>query len=130
MAKVLAFGTFDVLHPGHRYYLESASAYGDLIVVVARDSTVMKVKGRLPLKSELERLEDLLMAGYEALLGSEGDKYAVLAEYRPEVICLGYDQTAFTEGLATACQALGLQARIVRIPAFHPEKYKSSLLNR
>lgn len=46
MAKiVMAFGTFDVFHPGHEYYLTQAKKYGDiLIVVVARDKTVEKVK--------------------------------------------------------------------------------------
>ena len=130
MAKALAFGTFDVLHPGHLHYLKTASTYGELTVIVARDATVLNVKGRPPLKNEAERLRDLQAAGYRAVLGSEGDKYAVIAAERPDAICLGYDQTAFTEGLEAACRAIGLRARIVRIPAFHPERYKSSLLNR
>jgi FAD synthetase len=128
--RALAFGTFDGFHPGHKFYLDRAASYGDLTVVVARDATVVKVKGRPPLKDERERLSDVRTAGFDAILGSEGDKYAVLREIRPDVICLGYDQQAFTDRLEEACSREGLSARIVRIEAYRPERYKSSILNR
>jgi len=42
---VMTFGTFDMFHPGHRYYLSEARKYGDiLIVVVALDATVERLK--------------------------------------------------------------------------------------
>ena len=47
--RVLAFGTFDILHPGHDHYLQEARKLGDeLWVVVALDETVRQGKGRLP----------------------------------------------------------------------------------
>ena len=130
MPKAIAFGTFDGFHPGHRFYLDSAATYGDLTVVVARDSTVRTVKGRPATQDENARLAALEEAGYRAMLGSESDKYAVLSDVEPDVICLGYDQEAFTEKLSEVCRARGLTAEIVRLPAFHPELYKSSILNR
>ncbi len=130
MPKAIAFGTFDGFHPGHRFYLDSAATYGDLTVVVARDSTVRTVKGRPATQDENARLAALEEAGYRAMLGSESDKYAVLSDVEPDVICLGYDQEAFTEKLSEVCRARGLSAEIVRLPAFHPELYKSSILNR
>lgn len=130
MPKAIAFGTFDGFHPGHKFYLDAATVYGDLTVVVARDATVEKVKGKLPRRNETERLADLQAAGYNAILGGAGDKYAVLSEIKPDVICLGYDQGAFTEKLPNVLAERGLEAEIVRLPAFHPETYKSSLLNR
>lgn len=45
MKKVMATGTFDILHPGHGLYLQKAkelSKDSTLYVVVARDSTVEK----------------------------------------------------------------------------------------
>lgn len=43
--KVMAFGTFDLFHPGHQYYLSEASKSGDeLIVVIARDLRVEHIK--------------------------------------------------------------------------------------
>lgn len=129
MPKALAFGTFDGFHEGHRFYLDEAAKYGDLTVVVGRDATVFKVKGKAPLRPENERLAEVRAAGYDAVLGSNGDKYAVLSEVRPDVIALGYDQTHFTDRLAEECAARGLECRIVRIGAHRPETYKSSLID-
>ncbi|MFA5853804.1 MAG: adenylyltransferase/cytidyltransferase family protein [Patescibacteria group bacterium] len=130
MPKVLAFGTFDGFHPGHKFYLDSASAHGDLTVVIARDTTVLKVKGRPPLHDEIARQAGVQAAGYDAILGSETDKYAVLGQIRPDVICLGYDQEAFVDKLSEACKERGLEAKILRMEALEPERYKSSILNR
>jgi cytidyltransferase-like protein len=39
--RVVATGTFDILHPGHIYYLEESRKLGDeLWVIVARDANV------------------------------------------------------------------------------------------
>jgi len=129
MAKVMAFGTYDGVHDGHRHFLNQASAYGDLRVIVARDETVKKLKGRPALKNELERLRGLRGEGYDAVLGRHGDKYAVIREYEPDTICLGYDQEAFTDKLETACGKMGLETTILRMPAHEPNKLKSSLIN-
>ncbi len=127
--RVLAFGTFDGFHEGHRHYLDEAASYGDLVVIVARDETVRKVKRRPPMRDEETRLRTLVEAGYQATLGSLGDKYVVLRIFKPDVICLGYDQEAFVAGLEKALQNAGLSSKIVRAEAFRPETYKSSLLN-
>ena len=44
----MIFGTFDLLHPGHFFVLEEAAKRGDVTVVVARDSTVKRIKNRPP----------------------------------------------------------------------------------
>lgn len=130
MAKVMAFGTFDGIHDGHRFFLEKAAAYGKLQVVIARDATVTKVKGRPPLKDENQRLNDLCAEGYDAILGQLNDKYAVIRAYAPDIICLGYDQEAFTDKLGAACLEMGLKTRIMRLPALRPDELKSSLINQ
>ena len=64
MKKVLIFGTFDGLHLGHLNFFEQAKEYGDyLIVVVARDKTVKRIKNRFPSKNEVERLRILQRCG-------------------------------------------------------------------
>ncbi len=49
MKTVLAAGVFDLLHYGHIRYLEEAKKTGGegarLIVIVARDETVLRLKG-------------------------------------------------------------------------------------
>ncbi|MEM1710739.1 MAG: DUF357 domain-containing protein, partial [Sulfolobales archaeon] len=69
--RVLVGGTFDIIHPGHIYYLSEASRLGLVYAVVARDSTVRRVKGKEPINDEVSRLEVLssLKYVYKAILG-------------------------------------------------------------
>ena len=132
MIKIMAFGTFDIFHEGHKNFLKQAREFGDyLIVVVARDETVEKVKKRLPQNDENSRLEIIRKSGLadEAVLGSLGNKYKAIEKYKPDVICLGYDQKVFTENLREKLKELNLdETKIVRLKSYHPEKYKSSKL--
>ena len=74
---VLASGVFDLLHLGHVKFLEEAKKTGgknaELIVIVARDSTVDETKGRKPIMSEAQRraLVESLKVVDEAVLGYE-----------------------------------------------------------
>ena len=129
MKTVLCFGTFDGLHPGHLSYLRQAKKQGDkLVVIVARDETVKQVKGYLPELNQAKRtfavqsipMVDLTTVGYP------GDKYKVIEEVKPDIICLGYDQQAFTEDLKEKLAQRGLKVKILRMKAFKPEIYKSS----
>ena len=130
MKKVLVFGTFDILHPGHEYFLKQAKKHGgELIVVVARDLTVKQVKEIFPVNNEQTRLNAIQNLDYvdNAVLGSmDIDKYKIIEEIKPEVICLGYDQKAFVDGLEAKLHERGLRPEIIRISAYKPEKHKSS----
>ncbi len=135
MGKVMCFGTFDILHPGHKFFLSEARKLGDcLVVVVARDRTVAEVKKQLPLHNEKERVRQLEQLGVadKVVLGSrEGeDRLKVIEDEKPQLICLGYDQTAFTDRLKEKLQQRGLDVSVVRIPAYKPEAYKSSLIRK
>ena len=129
---VMAFGSFDFLHEGHLYYFREAKKLGDkLIVIVGRDSTIEKVKGRKPRLSEEERLAEIRKIGFidEAVLGYENDQFKVLDDFKPDIICLGYDQKSFiTEKLEQELKKRGIMPRIIRIEPFNPEIYKSSKL--
>lgn len=131
---VLVFGTFDVLHPGHRNFFQQARALGDkLSVVVARDKTVRTVKGFQPEQNETERLQAVAACPEvdQAVLGREDqDKYAIIEQIRPDIIALGYDQAHFAERLPQELLARGLSARIIRLKPYKPEQYKSSLLRK
>ena len=132
MTKVLVFGTFDGIHEGHLDFFRQAKKYGDyLVVVVGRDVTVEKVKNRKPLKNETERMGDLQKQDLvdQVLLGNVDDPYKIIAEIKPDVICLGYDQKSFTGSLQKALDNLNFKTQVVRLKAFKPEKYHSSGLN-
>ena len=131
MTNVMAFGSFDILHPGHLYFLKNAKRYGDkLIAVIARDSTIERIKGKKPKYNERERKEHIKELGIadKVLLGYEADPYEIIEEINPDVICLGYDQDSFSKGLKEELKKRGLKAKIFRLNAYKEHIYKSSKL--
>ncbi|MDI6856297.1 MAG: FAD synthase [Candidatus Thermoplasmatota archaeon] len=120
MVKVMATGVFDILHPGHIYYLEEAKKLGDeLVVVVARDSTV-KLHKHEPITNEKMRLAmvQALKPVDKAVLGYEGDVYRIVKELKPDIIALGYDQAHNEEKIRADLEKLGLKVKVVRLPEF------------
>jgi FAD synthetase len=104
--RVLAAGCFDLLHYGHLRYLEEAKKLGgegaELIVVVARDSTILKRKGHPPVMNEERRraLVESLKPVDRAILGDTGFSTSrVIKRVNPDIIALGYDQTDLAEML-------------------------------
>lgn len=130
---VMAFGTFDYFHAGHENYLKQAKSLGDnLIVVVARDTTVKLVKNHDAHNSEKKRLRDVSNCEHvdRAVLGNLDDKYKVIKKYQPDIIALGYDQFAFTYNLQKFLIQEKIDAEIIRLQAFNPQAFKSSLLRQ
>ena len=117
MTRILATGTFDLLHPGHIYFLTQARALGDeLFVIVARDSNVThKPKPIVPEEQRLEMVSALGIVD-KALLGSEKDMFEPLKQIRPDIIALGYDQRFDAKLLEEELDKRGLPANVVRIP--------------
>jgi len=67
----------------------------------------------------------------EVILGSLGDKYAIIKKRKPNVICLGYDQEFFIENLKSKLKEFGLiKTEIIRLKSYKPEIYKSSKLRK
>jgi FAD synthetase len=134
MRTVLVFGSFDVLHDGHRSLFRQARSFGDrLVVVVAKDSTYERLRGFKPVHTERERLATVSKEeGVDrAILGDGKDVYKPVRTVRPDIIGLGYDQESFVDGLKDALIDAHLpQARIVRLSAFNSERFKSSLLKK
>lgn len=133
MKTVLAFGTFDLFHPGHAAYLQQAAADGDyLIVVVARDINVQRLKHKQAQQTEdlrKKRLDEFLISvsiSGKAVLGFKSNRLAVIKKYKPDIIALGYDQLVDEKKLRAEIKGLGLKTRIKRLQAYQPEKYKTS----
>lgn len=131
MSTVLTFGTFDIFHPGHEYYLRESKKYGDrLVTIVARDETVKNLKGRLPRYNEEQRrktVEEQDIADNVAL-GELENYYACIVKYKPQTICLGYDQWHLADGLERFLTTESMKINVIRIPPFKPNIYKSSKL--
>ena len=105
MTRVLAQGTFDILHPGHVYYFEEARSRGDeLHVIVARRSNVdHKQRPVLPDRQRRDMVAALEMVD-DAHLGHESDIFVPVKRIDPDVLMLGHDQhhneTAIANALA------------------------------
>jgi len=122
MKKVMVFGTFDLLHRGHLNFFQQAKEHGDyLIVVIARDKTVQKLK-RKPHHSEKERLAIVKPHVDKVILGNLRDRHKVIEKYQPDVICLGYDQRFFLDILKN------YKIPVKKMKSYYPGKYKSSKL--
>ena len=116
----MATGVFDLLHPGHLYFLREARKLGDeLWVVVARDRTARRFKHE-PITPEDSRLQlvEALKSVDRAVLGHEGDIYDILDEIRPDVIAIGFDQVHDENRILEECRKRGLSTKVVRLPKF------------
>ncbi|MDI6859607.1 MAG: FAD synthase [Methanocellales archaeon] len=121
MTKVLATGTFEILHPGHLTYLRCAKALGDeLIVIVARDKMIKHKRAPVvPEEQRLEMVQSLSIVD-RAILGSERDIFEPLYEIKPDVIALGHNQCFDADELTGQLRKRGLEAKVVRIEEFNP----------
>ena len=125
-------GGFEIIHPGHIYTISQAKKLGDaLVVVIARDSTIRRRKGREPVASEAERLALLssLRQVDAAILGVEGDIYETLEKVRPDVVALGYDQHHAEADIIREGTKRGMKLKVVRLGAQRPEVKTSRLLS-
>jgi len=130
---VLASGVFDLLHLGHVKFLEYAKKAGGenakLVVIIARDSTVEKSKGRKPIMSEDQRrtLVESLKVVDEAVLGYENfDIGEVIENIKPDVIALGYDQEEMEKEVQNYVDEHKVNVKVVRIGKFGENTLDSS----
>jgi FAD synthetase len=116
MKRVVATGTFDILHSGHIYYLEESRKLGDeLHVIVARDANVRhKPKPVIGEAQRLKVVQALRVVDF-ARLGDATDMYRPIEEIDPTVITLGFNQHFSEEQLREALKERGIGARVVRI---------------
>lgn len=130
---VLASGVFDLLHLGHVKFLEEAKKAGgknaQLVVIIARDSTVEETKGRKPVMPENQRriLVESLKVVDEAVLGlKDFDIGNVIKTVQPDVIALGYDQKEMEQRVKEYVERNHLNVKVVRVGKFEAEELDSS----
>ena len=95
---VFTNGVFDLLHPGHVRYLQSARALGEaLIVGLNGDASVRRNKGPgRPINDERERAE--VLAGLEAVdavvLFDDDTPAEIIRRLQPDILVKGADWAA------------------------------------
>lgn len=116
----MATGTFDILHPGHVFYLEEAKKLGgneaQLFVVIATDKTVEKHK-RIPILPQEQRAELIskLKIVDEVFVGNEGNPFEIVKEKQPDIIAIGPDQKFSPTKLQNKLKNMGLDIEVVKI---------------
>ncbi len=129
--RVVAFGTFDILHPGHLFYLNAAKKLGnELVVVIARDVNVFKSKGNIPVNNEMARWEmvQALKPVDKAVLGNTGNIYDKVKELHPQIIALGYDQHLDLKKLKRELNKRKLNCNVIRLKPFKKKQFKSAII--
>jgi FAD synthetase len=116
LTRVLATGTFDLLHPGHLLYLERSKELGDeLVVIVARDVNVKhKPKPVIPEDHRLKMVQALKVVDL-AILGDEKDIFRPIEQLRPDIITLGFDQHFNPARLVEEMARRNLHPKVVRV---------------
>lgn len=129
MKRVVATGTFDILHPGHIYYLERSRALGDeLHVIVARDENVKhKPAPVVPEGQRLCMIQSLAVVD-DARLGDTEDMFRPIEAISPAIITLGFNQHFSEDALRNALSARGIDAEVVRIDDYKGPGYAGSRL--
>lgn len=119
--RVLATGTFDILHPGHLVYLEEAKKLGDELWVIVACSAMVnhKPKPLLPEEQRLTMVRSLKVVDH-AVLGDEHDMFKPLMDIKPDIIVLGHDQHFSENDLERELTSRGITAKVVRASKYKP----------
>ena len=130
---VLTTGAFDMLHPGHIRLLEEAKKLagsdGKLVVLIARDETVRKNKGRDPIFDEEARryMVSMLKPVDEVILGYTPFSFEkVIEKVKPDVVVFGYDQEKFRKEFKRFCKEKGIEVEIVTAKKYFLGRLNSS----
>ncbi|MFX1368539.1 MAG: adenylyltransferase/cytidyltransferase family protein [Promethearchaeota archaeon] len=134
---IMAAGKFDILHLGHLAYLEQARELagedGQLIVVIALDTTIELERGAPPVfpAEQRRRLVESLGVVDKAVLGYDTtDHTAIVVDLKPDIIALGYDQHTDIQALEAAFEEEGLETKVVRLEKRDADGLCSSTLIR
>lgn len=92
---VFTNGCFDILHVGHKRYLQQAATLGDILVVgVNSDASVRRLKGpSRPVNNEQDRAEMLSAMGFidYVAIFDEDTPYELIKKIQPDVLVKGGD---------------------------------------
>lgn len=131
--RIMVFGTFDGLHKGHIDFFKQAKNLTQnsfLIVSIARDKNVFKIKGEYPKLKEKVRmlLVNKTKLVDRVVLSGLKNHIPHIVRIRPDIIALGYDQKAYVKNLKKDLKNKGILVKIIRLKPYQEHIYKNHLL--
>ncbi|HEY4513491.1 MAG TPA: adenylyltransferase/cytidyltransferase family protein [Candidatus Paceibacterota bacterium] len=132
--RIMVFGTFDGLHLGHLNLFKQARRLAKrsfLIVSIARDKNVFKIKGKYPYNDERKRMALIKESRVvdKVILSGIKNHIPHIIKIHPDVIALGYDQKAYVKNLKKDLSKKGISVKVVRLKPYKEKIYKNRLLN-
>src|SRR3989338_6273886 len=127
-SKIMVFGTFDGLHKGHLDFFKQARKLAlepFLIVSIARDKNVFKIKGKFPFFNEEKRMaliKKSKLVDKVVLSGIKNYLPHIIKEH-PGIIALGYDQNAYVKNLKKDLKNKGKGNKLVKVVRLKPYKH-------
>ena len=132
LTVVMTGGTYDILHIGHLFTLQQARYLGDaLVVVLATDKNVKRLKNRFPTNTMDDRAQVLesLKCVNAVVKGSETDFMSTVDYIDPDIIALGYDQAEEERALYTSVSERGhTHIKIIRLKKYVPGKSTTKIM--
>ena len=112
MVKVITYGTYDLLHYGHRRLLERAKALGDYLIVGVTADSFDKSRGKINVQQSLmERIEGIRATGLadEIIIEEyEGQKIDDIRRYNVDIFTVGSDWVGKFDYLEEYCKVVYL----------------------
>ncbi len=113
MIKVITYGTYDLLHYGHRRLLERAKALGDYLIVGVTADDFDKKRGKINVQQTLmERIEAVKATGLadEIIVEEyEGQKIDDIRRYGVDIFTVGSDWRGEFDYLEEYCEVIYLE---------------------
>ncbi|MCR4999782.1 MAG: Gfo/Idh/MocA family oxidoreductase [Lachnospiraceae bacterium] len=112
MVKVITYGTFDLLHYGHRRLLERAKALGDYLIVGVTSDDYDKTRGKInnqqPLMERIAAVKELGIADEIIVEEYEGQKIDDIRRYGVDIFTVGSDWEGYFDYLNEYCKVIYL----------------------
>ncbi|UPW01422.1 adenylyltransferase/cytidyltransferase family protein [Halorussus gelatinilyticus] len=114
MTRVVALGTFDLLHPGHVHYLREAARAGDELHVVVANGERLDHKDPVLPDNQRVRTVEALDPVTAAHPGDPDDVSAPVRRIDPDVLVLGGDQHHDEAEVAAMLEEWGVECAVRR----------------
>ena len=112
MKKVITYGTYDLLHHGHKNLLKRARELGDCLIVGVTSDSYDRDRGKLNVRNNvLERVEAVKATGYadEVIIEDYvGQKIDDIQKYNIDIFAIGSDWEGKFDYLKDYCEVVYL----------------------